>query len=156
MIKSNTVHTFGSLGHDATAGIPKDLFLSPGPAAYPSLEYEPVPPNFHDESLNDGSDDDDDDDDDGSEDGDEFDGSGSFNKPHRAKRFGLHDELNVRTLTADGRRQGSRVLAKVLRQLSSTSKPRGGTPFSTADKSKETSMVSLLRYPHALDCVCVL
>ena len=55
--------------------------------------------------------------------------------------FGLESDLNVRTLSLDSRRQGSMVLARVMRQLSRSSTSKRGTPFSTADKDKEASKV---------------
>ena len=53
-IRTHTVHTFGSSGHDVTRFVPRDLLESPGPAAYPTLEYDTLVPStnsFHDGSL---------------------------------------------------------------------------------------------------------
>ena len=45
-IRTHTVHTFGSSGHDVTRFVPRDLLESPGPAAYPTLEYDTLVPFF--------------------------------------------------------------------------------------------------------------
>jgi hypothetical protein len=124
-IVKHTLHTFGSIGHDAAAGIPKDLFASPGPAAYPTLE------GAEEEALLAAST--------SPGEGEEEGGS-----PRSGGVGGTRGKLHA-PATLSARRLGSQALALVLRRAASS---RGGVKFSSADKDREARKVCAV-------CVCV-